>query len=137
MKENLHLFSMYGKDDETRALLERNRNGDVNATDTRGWTPLQYACDYGQTTIVEILIQYGVDVDKANRDGHTPLHLATRAGHPAIVRLLLEAGADPNIRDKDGRMALDLLPHNRPSREEIARLFSEHACNQNQYSPGV
>jgi len=137
MEENLHLLSMYGRGDETQVLLEVNGNGDIDTRDTRGWAPLHYACDYGQTIIVEILIQHGVDVDKTNKDGHTPLHLATRTGHVGIIRLLLDAGADPDARDEHGCTALDLLPHNRPSRGEIADLFFEYTRNQSQNTPGI
>jgi ankyrin repeat protein len=74
----------------------------ANAKDPDGLTPLYVAAAAGQTSIVEILIRNGSDVNCAVKalGGFTPLYIAAQKGHLAVVANLLESGAQPNVRDK-------------------------------------
>lgn len=49
--------------------------------------------------ILQLLIDYGLNVNSYSADGTSPLSQAVRAGKPAAVRILLSAGADPLLRD--------------------------------------
>jgi ankyrin repeat protein len=53
---------------------------DVNAI-VDDWTPLHNAAEYGQTTIAELLIEKGANVNTRYVDGETPLDVAI---HPEI-----------------------------------------------------
>ena len=48
---------------------------DVNAI-VDDWTPLHNAAEYGQTTIAELLIEKGANVNTRDVDGETPLDVA-------------------------------------------------------------
>lgn len=57
---------------------------------------------------VQVLLDFGADVNAAGPRGKTALHYAATAGHARVVRLLLDRGADPARLDADGCTALDL-----------------------------
>ena len=62
--------------------------------------PLYYAASYGLTTVVQYLIEAGVDLEiHAGRCGATPINIASFRGHYDVVRLLLEHGANPKAVD--------------------------------------
>ncbi len=67
---------------------------DFNKADFRGDTILSFACQKGNTKIVEALIKNGADLNKANEHGETPLFTACSKGHTKIVEALIKAGAD-------------------------------------------
>jgi ankyrin repeat protein len=64
--------------------------------------------------LVDLLLQYGADVNGRRRDGLTALHTAAWRGHQRVIRRLIEAGADPTIRGipsggrHEGQSPLDL-----------------------------
>ena len=53
---------------------------------------------YGQTAVVQALIEGGADVNAPDDTGLTPLALAAMQGQTAIARLLIAAKADVNRR---------------------------------------
>jgi hypothetical protein len=84
-----------------RALL--CKGADVNARDSRGWTPLMWAAASGHGKIVKLLIEHAADVNlrdtHENNEGHTAL---MHTYHLGIIKLLLRHGADPNVRNDRG-----------------------------------
>ena len=65
-------------------------------------TALYYASSFGLRSIVDALIQTGVDINApASRFGGTALHGATLREHVGVMKLLLDAGADPNKQDSN------------------------------------
>ena len=81
-------------------------------------TPLTFAVDQGNTTVVKQLLAAGAPVNSParvpfySREGDAPtgfwapLHAAASKGDEDMISLLLAAGADPNGRDKKGRTPL-------------------------------
>jgi ankyrin repeat protein len=60
-----------------------------NATQEQVQQGFRYACGYGEKSVVEFLLDKGVDLAVHSGDGQTPLHWAVIGGHPEIVKLLL------------------------------------------------
>ena len=70
---------------------------------------------YNIATVVDDLIDRGVDVDARDDNGGTALHHAAFAGNGHAVRRLLDAGAAPDVVDANGRTPLG-----------VARLAGHH-----------
>jgi len=67
---------------------------DVNATSSDGDNALHCVVRWGDTTAAKVLIDAGIDVNKAGDLGYTPLHVACIQGNAEMVRLLIASGAD-------------------------------------------
>lgn len=88
---------------EVVALLFEN--GASLGPDTSDLTPLMVASIYGRLSVIEALINFGAEVNKAREDGITALHYAARNGHRPALELLLEMGAD-HTSTKDRELLL-------------------------------
>lgn len=50
----------------------------------------------GQEGLVELLLQFGANVDSRNDEDRTPLHFASSHGEEKIAEILIQYGADIN-----------------------------------------
>ena len=98
-----------GDVDKVRRLL-KDSGCDVNVTDNKNWTPLHYACTWGDLDMARVLIgTFKADMTIQNRDidGATALMLAIKHGHDNVAHTLLEDYQCPvDIRDRDGNTVL-------------------------------
>lgn len=78
--------------DKARRLLLLGAN--VNAGIESGhWTALHHASLGGCLAMVQLLVQYGADVNAVDRAGRTPLELATIWRSDDVIEYLLANGA--------------------------------------------
>jgi hypothetical protein len=77
----------------------------TGATKTQMKSGFMWACEYGQTRVVEFLIDRGLDVAAKVR-GMTGLHWAMVGGHKDTIKLLLERKAPLEVRNSFGGTAL-------------------------------
>jgi ankyrin repeat protein len=93
-----------------RILLDHNANPNT-VTGSLSHTPLQMAARDGCKEIVELLLEYGAEVNSppAEKFGATALQFAAMGGYLGIAHLLLEKGADVNAPPAkiEGRTALE------------------------------
>jgi uncharacterized protein len=80
-----------------RELLTRT-SINVNHVNNLGWTALLEAIilsngDKAHQQIVQLLVDYGADINLADKDGVTPLQHTRERGFTEIERILLQAGA--------------------------------------------
>lgn len=61
-------------------------------TETNHDTALTLACVGGHTSLAQLLIKRGADLEHRDKKGFTPLILAATGGHLEICRMLIEAG---------------------------------------------
>ena len=123
--------ALAGRHFQLAQVLHRNKS----SVDPRGIfenIPLHSAAYYGDLEMVQVLLEYEVDVNAQNVLGSTPLNYASRNGHrndPRVARLLITHGADPNISGPgwDGFTSLHHASIN--GRVEIVRLLIEHGAN--------
>ena len=99
-------------------------------------TPLDSAAYYGDLEMVQVLLDYEVDVNVRDVDSYTPIHSVSYGScfpdphsnipqlWPDVARLLLEHGADVNARMNDGRTPLHLA-----GTDEVVRVLLEHGAN--------
>jgi ankyrin repeat protein len=78
-----------------------NAGANVNALDSRIFSPLHWAAIKGYADIAKLLIDAGANVDIKNTYvDSAPLTLAARNGHTDVVKLLIDAGADVDVKIK-------------------------------------
>jgi ankyrin repeat protein len=71
-------------------------------------TPLARAAKQGETQVVEVLLQAGVDPDASNNFSETALHFAAEEGHREVVERLIAAGAEVNPKNNQRKTPLAL-----------------------------
>lgn len=54
-----------------------------------------HAAAWGETAMLQLLLDGGADLGVRDIAGYTALHYACSGGHAEAARTLLEAGADP------------------------------------------
>jgi ankyrin repeat protein len=120
-----------------RAAQHLHRNGarvDVRGDDEV--TPLDSAAYYGDLEMVQVLLDYEVDVNVRDINSWTPIHTVSYGSRSPdahsnipqlwhdVARLLLEHGADVNTRMDDGRSPLHWA-----GTDEVVRVLLEHGAN--------
>ncbi|XP_063924160.1 uncharacterized protein LOC135138184 [Zophobas morio] len=73
------------------SLLEKSEHVLNIASSAKQW--LFFACQNGDEKFVNILLDFGMDLNCVDEDERTPLYLAASRGHDQITKLLLDKGA--------------------------------------------
>ena len=97
----LYIASARNAIESTTNLLKAGTDPN-KAIKRNGWTPLMIATLKGFGDIVNLLIQYNVNVDLQNKNGATALYIACENNATNIATNLLKGGADPNIKERSG-----------------------------------
>ena len=100
----LHVAARFNHTECARALLSGSdhQKADTELTENAfGWTPLFVACVDGQLDMVQLLISFGADLERADASGWTAKEHAALRGHISIARLLAarttHPASDPNL----------------------------------------
>lgn len=106
----------------------------MNAANGQGATPLHFAANCGQASVVSYLLSkvttaggplvaslptppshaaararsQGARPDAADRAGNTALHVAARVGFPAVIKALLAGGAAATVTNAAGKTPLEV-----------------------------
>lgn len=70
------------------------RGLDINLKDNLGFTPIMYACEYGNCDLLEILLNFNGDINVVNNEGVTCMLLAIVNGSKNVVEFLLKHNFD-------------------------------------------
>ncbi|KYQ92610.1 ankyrin repeat-containing protein [Tieghemostelium lacteum] len=90
----------------------------INAKDVNNETPLYYAVDRGQISIVSLLLLRGPKVNINNKSmNRNPIHIAALKGYSGILKLLLDYKCNPNSLDCFSSTPLHLAVHHSPNPE--------------------
>lgn len=107
-------------DQKDKALLDAARNGrlsrvmdcldegaNIEAKNTRGYTPLHQAAWKGHIDVVQYLVlQKGARLDSTDNWKQTPLVISVRDYKHDVMRFLIDQGADVSAKTKRGKTAL-------------------------------
>ena len=103
----LHWSTWLGQLETTNALLENG--GDIDAKDQAGNTPLVYAMYKKHSTVVDLLLAKGPDVETLGKNGLNTMHLAANMGRAGYLDKILAIGElDPDILTESGYSAMHL-----------------------------
>jgi ankyrin repeat protein len=93
--------------------------------------PLKIAIQAGSSTMVELLIEYGanIDIDPNRSDRYSPLFTAIESRRSDLVKLLLDRGANPNC--KDNLLHYLIYNYNQSQYRSLIDLFLEAGADVN------
>lgn len=117
-----NLFSAAARDDtaEVERILKSNPElKDAFLND--GWTTLTVASKNGNKVTVDLLLRYGVDVNRLEGGGNSALFWATYYRHVDVVEMLLKNGALIDNKCDDCQAVNDVAK--RKGYAEISRLL--------------
>jgi len=89
----IHGFALSGDAEGLAQFLNAHPELDLNIRDSYGYTALHLAADRGHESVVNILLERGVDTSLEDPDEFTALGLAEISGHENVISLLKENGA--------------------------------------------
>lgn len=119
--------------EELERILHINSNLANNEND-EGLTPLGYAAHFGNKEAVQILLQYGADVNAVSHSkipyipSNTALHAAIAGErNEEVILLLLKNGARTTTLDSNGQTCLHSAAYHSNSLE-IIKLLIEHGA---------
>mmetsp|Transcript_2898 Transcript_2898/g.4237 ORF Transcript_2898/g.4237 Transcript_2898/m.4237 type:complete len:279 (+) Transcript_2898:38-874(+) len=130
-------FHQDAKDGEVENVIAHVSTGmDVNCQDPHGETALMKASYWGQTEVIEQLVEAKADINHiAYKEGWTALMRASKSSRADAVRILIKAGADVTIMNHQGQRAFDVagafdgsesMPIKRILSAELHRWVSAH-----------
>eukprot|EP00268_Persea_americana_P014838 TRINITY_DN1667_c0_g1_i1.p1 TRINITY_DN1667_c0_g1~~TRINITY_DN1667_c0_g1_i1.p1 ORF type:complete len:648 (-),score=128.93 TRINITY_DN1667_c0_g1_i1:605-2548(-) len=89
------------------ALCPRIINSGEPANCLQGCSLLHLACHIGDPVMLELLLQFGVDINARDFHGRTPLHHCISKRNNELAKYLLKKGARPSIKDGGGLTAME------------------------------
>ena len=127
---NVFEAAMIGNLTKVRDLVE-HESSLANAYSADGFTALHLAAFFGQSRVVEFLLEIGANVDavSANKMKVTPLHSAVAHNHVEICENLLSKGADVNAKQENNFTPLHEAAQNGST--ALAKLLLEHGAQVN------
>ncbi|XP_022878196.1 ADP-ribosylation factor GTPase-activating protein AGD3-like isoform X1 [Olea europaea var. sylvestris] len=90
-----------------------------------GCSLLHLACETADIGMIELLLQYGADINASDSRGHTPLHSCIARGKTTFAKLLLTRGADPRAMNEQDTMPFQLAMESNNDDNVVLALISE------------
>ncbi|KAG6653811.1 hypothetical protein CIPAW_05G102000 [Carya illinoinensis] len=114
--------------------LERSSTSSTNLAGTSegqsledldGCTLLHLACETADIGMIELLLQYGANINATDSRGQTPLHRCIRRGRTTSVKLLLTRGADPRAITGEGKNPFEIAVESNFDESEVLALLAD------------
>jgi len=121
-----------GTVEDVRYFIEQ-KGVDVNITNDTGNTPLHFAVDNTDISVLKYLVvAQGADVNAKNSDGNTPLYLAAWGNsNVEFLECLISQGADVNAKCFKGNTPLYIAAQKNTNVDILEYLIS-HGANVNE-----
>lgn len=92
----------------------------------QGCSLLHLACHRGNPVMLELLLQFGADMNRCDYHGRTPLHHCIAKRNNQLAKFLLKRGARPSIKDGGGLSVLErVMEMGAITDEELFLLLAE------------
>ncbi|XP_076240820.1 uncharacterized protein LOC143183207 isoform X2 [Calliopsis andreniformis] len=111
------------------------KGADLQKTDIRGWTCLQYAIVGERLKNVTFLLDNGALVNQKDLRGRTPLMTSVYLSNLDILSLLLDHGAEIDARDNSSFTALQIAIMSR--KRDAAIVLIEKGSDRNVVTPST
>jgi ankyrin repeat protein len=136
-KDNQGQTPLFDAPNKAVAELLLDSGADVNARDSRLFTPLHIAAGgfTNRKDVVEVLLARGAEVNARDDLGMTPLYLMASSSQTSKMELLLDHGADANAAANDGTMPLHVAAAG-GNKDEVELLLAKGADANGKYSYG-
>lgn len=85
----------------------RDWDSNESSDSLQGCSLLHLACQNDNQVMLELLLQFGTDINVCDSHGRTPLHQCISQKNNKLAKLLLRRGAKPSIKDCGGLSALE------------------------------
>eukprot|EP01117_Protostelium_nocturnum_P010683 TRINITY_DN3846_c0_g1_i1.p1 TRINITY_DN3846_c0_g1~~TRINITY_DN3846_c0_g1_i1.p1 ORF type:complete len:119 (-),score=51.98 TRINITY_DN3846_c0_g1_i1:232-588(-) len=118
MSEDFAWAVKTGDLDRVKEFVEKEKLS-VKTTDGNQRTPLHWAADFNQVSVIEYLLSKGADVNAKDKYGITPLLAAVYEDKANAVKVLLANKADASVKGPDGQTAKE-----RADTAEIKKLLA-------------
>ncbi|KAF9624071.1 hypothetical protein IFM89_007769 [Coptis chinensis] len=93
------------EDDPT--VCQRIKDSGEPANCLQGCSLLHLACHVGNIVMLELLLQFGADINRRDFHGRTPLHHCIAKGNNLLAKYLLRRGARSSLKDGGGLSGLE------------------------------
>ncbi|KAL3500963.1 hypothetical protein ACH5RR_035412 [Cinchona calisaya] len=129
-QSSLHHNSSYLDADSMGKLCSSSSNiastSECHTTeDLDGCSLLHLACETADIGMLELLLQYGANINAFDSRGQTPLHRCIMRGKAAFIKLLLTRGADPQALNGEGKTPFELAVESNFDDNEILVTLSD------------
>lgn len=92
-----------------------------------GSSLLHLACQFADIGMVELLLQYGADMNAVDLRGQTPLHHCITRQKADMAKLLIMRGANTKVLDKEGKSAMELAEESELDDDELLALLRDNS----------
>ncbi|KAL6189711.1 hypothetical protein ACLB2K_036114 [Fragaria x ananassa] len=89
------------------SACERIKTSTDQGNCLQGCSLLHLACHSGNAMMLELLLQFGANINRRDFHGRTPLHHCICSGKNSLAKFLLGRGARPSIQDGGGQSTLE------------------------------
>lgn len=127
----LHIAVIYRRNKILNLLL-KNSTTEIDPIDEHYITPLGYAIDLENLSMVKQLINAGANINFQGLNNWSPLHQAVDKNDLAITQYLLDAGAQKDIYMDNHKTALDLA-----ETTEMRNLFRTKRKRAQEYTSNI
>jgi hypothetical protein len=117
-------YAAHGDNAEFAEFLLSKTEIDPDVLDGEGWTPLMYCVDENALNVIDILLDYGADIDANNPMGWTALLVALSKGKHDIAQKLIEDGADVELGSATGMKPETFIYGNPRTPQSLKDAFS-------------
>ncbi|XP_034711357.1 ADP-ribosylation factor GTPase-activating protein AGD3 isoform X1 [Vitis riparia] len=93
--------------------------------DFDGWSLLHLACETADIGMLELLLQYGANINACDSRGQMPLHRCILRGKATFAKLLLTRGADPRAVNGEGKTPFELAVESNFVDSDVLALLSD------------
>ncbi|XP_023551323.1 ADP-ribosylation factor GTPase-activating protein AGD4-like isoform X2 [Cucurbita pepo subsp. pepo] len=89
------------------SLCGRDWDSSESKNSLQGCSLLHLACQNDNQVMLELLLQFGANINVCDSNGSTPLHQCISQKNNSLAKFLLRRGARPSIKDGGGLSALE------------------------------